>query len=306
MPAFFDRVKETSTSTGTGDIVFAGAVAGCRTFASVLSDNQQTYYVIEGGGGNEWECGVATYHTAANSITRTQVTANSNGTTSPLNFSAGVKGVWVDATAFALSRFAQTDTANTFTQPQTATAPVASTTPITVNAATGQTADLTQWKRANGTTKAAIDKDGGLVVYGENGYYPLTVQSVGGGVGSRFSPDGSFLCNGQIETATGIRITAWGAYVGVLGFTRFTFPADGITCHPGSASNVGLRVRGEASQTADLQQWQDSAGNTVFAISKGGLPSFPNTTTAPSNTTTPVGWVDVMVAGTKYKIPLYS
>ena len=43
-----DRVKETTVTTGTGTITLGGAVTGFRTFASVLSNADTTYYAIVG------------------------------------------------------------------------------------------------------------------------------------------------------------------------------------------------------------------------------------------------------------------
>ena len=49
----YDRVKETTTTTGTGTLTLGGASTGYRTFGSVLADSDTTYYAIDGG--SEWE-----------------------------------------------------------------------------------------------------------------------------------------------------------------------------------------------------------------------------------------------------------
>ena len=49
-----DRVKETTTTTGTGDITLAGAVAGFQAFSDVLSDADTTYYAISNRDADEW------------------------------------------------------------------------------------------------------------------------------------------------------------------------------------------------------------------------------------------------------------
>ena len=41
-----DRVKETSTTTGTGNIALGGAVAGFETFGSGIGNGNVTYYAI--------------------------------------------------------------------------------------------------------------------------------------------------------------------------------------------------------------------------------------------------------------------
>ena len=50
-----DRVKETSTSTGTGTFALAGAQTGFDTFAYGIGGNNTTYYAIFNPGTTEWE-----------------------------------------------------------------------------------------------------------------------------------------------------------------------------------------------------------------------------------------------------------
>lgn len=91
-----DRVMETSTTTGTGALTLAGAVAGFRTFASVAAVADTVHYVIElvnaeGAPTGEWETGLGTY-SGVNTLTRTTPIASSNGGAA-VNFSAGTKRV---------------------------------------------------------------------------------------------------------------------------------------------------------------------------------------------------------------------
>lgn len=92
-----DSIAETSTSTGTGDMVLAGAIAGHRTFSSKAADTNLVPYRIEavdsnGNATGDWETGIGTYNSAANSITRTKVDASSNAN-ALVNFSAGTKRI---------------------------------------------------------------------------------------------------------------------------------------------------------------------------------------------------------------------
>ena len=90
-----DRVKETTTTTGTGTVTLLGAATGFQSFA-VVGDANTTFYTIASQTGNEWEVGIGTYTSAGTLLARTTVLANSSATQpSALNFSAGTKDVFV-------------------------------------------------------------------------------------------------------------------------------------------------------------------------------------------------------------------
>jgi len=90
-----DRVKETTTTAGTGTITLAGAATGFQSFA-VVGDGNTTFYTIASQTGSEWEVGVGTYATSGTTLARTTVLSNSSATQpSALNFSAGTKDVFV-------------------------------------------------------------------------------------------------------------------------------------------------------------------------------------------------------------------
>jgi hypothetical protein len=89
-----DRIKETTTTAGTGTVTLAGASTGFRSFADIGNANT-TYYCIAGQGTNEWEVGLGTYTSAGTTLARTTVLSNSLGTTALINFSAGTKDVFV-------------------------------------------------------------------------------------------------------------------------------------------------------------------------------------------------------------------
>jgi hypothetical protein len=88
-----DRVKETTTTTGTGTITLAGAVTGFQSFA-VVGNTNTTYYTIAGQTGSEWEVGIGTYTSSGTTLSRDTVLASSNAG-SLVNFSAGTKDVFV-------------------------------------------------------------------------------------------------------------------------------------------------------------------------------------------------------------------
>jgi hypothetical protein len=87
-----DRVKETSTTTGTGTFTLGGAVAGYQAFSAIGNGNQ-CYYTIAGiSVASEWEVGVGTY--SSSTITRDIVLSSSTGG-AKVSFAAGNKEVFV-------------------------------------------------------------------------------------------------------------------------------------------------------------------------------------------------------------------
>jgi hypothetical protein len=86
-----DRVKETSTTTGTGTLTLLGAASGFQSFSAIGNGNT-TYYTIDGG--TEWEVGIGTYTSSGTTLSRDTILSSSNGGTA-VNFSAGTKNVFV-------------------------------------------------------------------------------------------------------------------------------------------------------------------------------------------------------------------
>ena len=91
-----DRVKDSTTTAGTGTITLSGtAPTGYQNF-SVIGNGNTTYYCIAGQGTNEWEVGVGTYTSSGTTLARTTVLANSSASQpTALTFSAGTKDVFV-------------------------------------------------------------------------------------------------------------------------------------------------------------------------------------------------------------------
>src|SRR5210317_1537061 len=85
-----DRVKETSTTTGTGTFTLAGAVLGFETFSTAIGNTNTTYYSIVNENG-EFEVGLGTV--GAGTLARTTILSSSNSD-SAVNFSAGTKDVF--------------------------------------------------------------------------------------------------------------------------------------------------------------------------------------------------------------------
>jgi len=88
-----DRVKETTTTTGTGAVSLAGAVSSFVDFSSAIGNTNTTYYAIVHQSSDEWEVGIGTYSSSGNTLARTTLLSSSTG--SAINFTAGTKDVFV-------------------------------------------------------------------------------------------------------------------------------------------------------------------------------------------------------------------
>ena len=89
-----DRVKETSTTTGTGTLSLAGAVSGFQTFVAGIGNSNVTYYAIVNDSGTEFEIGIGTVTDASpDTLSRTTILESSNSD-SAVDFSAGTKTVF--------------------------------------------------------------------------------------------------------------------------------------------------------------------------------------------------------------------
>ena len=89
-----DRVKETTTTTGTGTFNLGGAVSQFQTFVAGIGNGNETYYSIEDPTGTDWEVGIGTVTSGApDTLSRDTVISSSNGG-SLVNFGAGEKVVF--------------------------------------------------------------------------------------------------------------------------------------------------------------------------------------------------------------------
>lgn len=86
-----DRVRETSTTTGTGSLTLAGVVAGYQSFDDAMANGDTCFYCIKMG--SAWEVGLGTY-SSSSVLARTTVYSSSNGDAA-VNFTSGTKDVFI-------------------------------------------------------------------------------------------------------------------------------------------------------------------------------------------------------------------
>lgn len=99
----FDRVMETTTTTGSGAITLAGAVSGYQAFSAVVPTGSLIPYALVSvdANGNPlpsscvWEVGFGTYTLSGTTLARTKVIASSSGT-SAVTLPSGTTRVWID------------------------------------------------------------------------------------------------------------------------------------------------------------------------------------------------------------------
>lgn len=114
MAVYADRVKETTTTTGTGTYSLGGAPAGFRTFISAVGSGNLVTYVCTNN--TDWEVGEGTVSSGTpDTLTRTTILASSNSGNA-VSWGAGTKEIFLTASA---TRLATTDKTNTFTEDQT-------------------------------------------------------------------------------------------------------------------------------------------------------------------------------------------
>jgi len=109
--AIADRVKESSTTTGTGALSLAGAVTGFRTFVAGIGAGVPCYYVAAHRTLDEWEIGIgAVTDGSPDTFARTTVIKSSNAD-ALVSFTSGTKDVFVALPTAAIGRFVETDDA---------------------------------------------------------------------------------------------------------------------------------------------------------------------------------------------------
>ena len=109
-----DRVKETSTTTGTGTLNLDGAVQDFESFVAGIGTTNETYYCIVNPGTGEFEVGRGTVTDATpDTLSRTQVFSSSNSD-NPVNFTSGTKDVFCTLPA---SKAVVEDASNNVTLP---------------------------------------------------------------------------------------------------------------------------------------------------------------------------------------------
>lgn len=235
-----DRVKETTTTTGTGAITLGGAMTGFQTFASICSNGDTCYYALQAVDANgnptgTWETGLGTYATSGNTLTRTTILSSSNSGAA-VTLPTGTTQVWHDIPAPSMLLSTLNNSGTNATVPVVALAP---------NGA-GTNAGVALVPSGTGPLTASI---------------PDGTATVGGNARGSYSVDWSRLraAATQIASATGAVIggggnnTASGTYATVAGGGTNAATAGNATVGGGAgntASNGYATIAGGNNNAA--------------------------------------------------------
>ena len=139
--------------------------------------------------------------------------------------------------------------------PLAITASSAANLPLTVKGAASQTANLQEWQNSAGTVLSSVSAAGLIRVNNTNTDAMITATGNSTYDAFRFrSPGGLFLWGG------GSNNNIYYASTGTFALTGGNWASGRLAVDTGSTGTVGIIVRGQAFQTANLQEWQDSTG----------------------------------------------
>jgi hypothetical protein len=164
-----DRVKETTTTTGTGSLTLLGASVGYQAF-SVIGNGNTCYYAISSITSNEWEVGIGTYSTTGPTLARTTILSSSNSG-SVVNLSVGTKDVYV---VYPAEKAVYEDSANKVVQNDFVDLNASGTATIATATITSGTVSSTPVSATDLVNKTYVDA---LVSSGVHFHQPVRVES---------------------------------------------------------------------------------------------------------------------------------
>lgn len=284
-----DRVRETTTTAGTGAVSLAGAVSGFQTFSAAIGNSNNTYYTIADPITGAWEVGIGTYSSSGNTLSRDTVLSSSNSG-SLVTFASNSKDVFVTQPA---SRAVFVQNAGTGLQTGTTagtsgavpyyntTSTIASSAVLASNALVvgggvgGAPATTTTGTGVVTAVGNAVNTSGGLVT--QSGTLAASSLVVGGGSGTAVS---TITTGTGVVTALGVNTGSAGAFV-VNGGALGTPSSGTVTNLTGTASiNINGTVGATTPNTGNFTTVTASADSSftstgALLISKGTAAQQP-------------------------------
>ena len=271
-----DRVKETTTTTGTSSVVLGGTIDASKTFSAAIGDGNSTYYCIESPDGN-FEVGIGTYTSATNSLSRDTIISSSNsgskislvGVSNVFCTQPGPKAVFINDAGLVsgvntnFEGFAFPDGTIQYTSATSGNAPITIERQgagvffnYFINNAYDETVSLhledEQYPRFKLGLRDTAEGNSAPTygyLFGEQGY--------AGGVGDS-------TCEFYVANNNGFWIKHNSQ--NIANFAQ----DDGIIFQNVAAASPTFTVKGNAAQAADLQRWNDSSSTTLAKVTKEG------------------------------------
>lgn len=231
-----DRVRQTSSTTGTGAFTLSSAVTGFQTFSVIGNGNTTSYTIVDASAGT-WEVGIGTYTAAGTTLSRDVVLESSNNG-NLVAFGAGVKDVFV---TYPAEKAVYLDTANTFTANQIISVADNTNAALRITQAGTGNALLVEDSGNPDATPFVIDQNGTTVIGHTTSLGGSTLQVMGGDARYRFNTSpasGSFanLFRSRSSTVGTNTIVQSGDQIGNINFLG----ADGTSYI--SAAGVATEV----------------------------------------------------------------
>ena len=209
-----DRVQETTTSTGTGSVILAGAVNGYQSFTTGVGNGNTCYYTIYDNTSFAWEVGIGTYTTSPNTLTRNTILSSSNSG-SAINLVGNTAAVWVDyPSGKSVYKDANGNvSANSFTPGWTSNTTASATTTLTVISSYYQrfVGTLTQTVILPDATTVSLGQ--GFILDNDSTGNVTLLANGGGALGAAVPGMAAFIFCENNSTAAG----SWSGYMFVPG-----------------------------------------------------------------------------------------
>ena len=195
-----DRVKETSTTTGTGTIDLDGAVTGFEGFVAGIATTNTTYYCIAHTTADEWEVGLGTVTDAGTDTLSRDTVISSSNSDGKVVFTAGTKDVFCTEPA-----------SKTMEMLMTAAGDIIYSSAANTPARLAKGSDTEVLTLASGVPSWAAPTVGditgvtagtGLTGGGTSGTVTLTIDTTGVSAGSYTNTDLTVDAQGQITAAS--------------------------------------------------------------------------------------------------------
>ena len=248
-----DRVKETTTTSGTGSVTLGNGFGAFQTFADGVGDGNQTYYAIEND--VRWEVGIGTYTNSSKTLSRDTVLRSSSGgskitlegvsivfATYPADkaIAFGITNYLPDGMPLTLGRTSEGNFIHAY-----------------VDNSADETVALHMTNESTPTWKLGLKDSPSSNTSAPTYAY---VYGTTGKAGLYGASDAYVFVDSNL-----------GFYVSHESSNLLKITKDGGSVFTNASANVnGLTIKGASAQSYPLQVWADSAGNTLSAVRQNG------------------------------------